>query len=107
MLQIAILGTLLSSTGNMTMGLLMHRPNHQDLETLAEMVATRTITPIIDRRYPLHATADAIRAIGAGQVNGKLVICMNARDSGQCQARFFAVECNRCRARHSREPHAP
>jgi NADPH:quinone reductase-like Zn-dependent oxidoreductase len=78
MLQVAILGSLLSTTGSTSMGLLMHRPNHQDLETLSAMVAAGTIAPIIDRCYQLQETADAIRALGAGQIQGKLVIGIGA-----------------------------
>jgi NADPH:quinone reductase-like Zn-dependent oxidoreductase len=45
-----------------------------DLALLASLVERGTITPVIDRRYPLHQTAEAVRRLGAGGVQGKVVI---------------------------------
>jgi NADPH:quinone reductase-like Zn-dependent oxidoreductase len=47
-----------------------------DLEVLADMLEAGTVTPVIDRRYPLDETADALRYLGQGHVRGKLVITM-------------------------------
>jgi NADPH:quinone reductase-like Zn-dependent oxidoreductase len=46
----------------------------EDLETLAGMLATGAIRPVIERTYPLAETADALRHLGEGHAVGKLVI---------------------------------
>jgi NADPH:quinone reductase-like Zn-dependent oxidoreductase len=45
-----------------------------DLALLAGLVERGTITPVIDRRFPLSQTAEALRRLGAGHVRGKVVI---------------------------------
>ena len=45
-----------------------------DLETLAAMLASGAIRPVIERTYPLAETADALRHLGEGHAAGKLVI---------------------------------
>ena len=45
-----------------------------DLGLLAGLVERGTITPVIDRRFTLSDTAEAVRRLGAGQARGKLVI---------------------------------
>jgi NADPH:quinone reductase-like Zn-dependent oxidoreductase len=44
------------------------------LTLLAGLVERGTITPVIDRTFPLSRTAEALRCLGAGQVCGKVVI---------------------------------
>ncbi len=46
----------------------------QDLLTLADLLATGQITPVIDRTYPLDQAADALRYVAAGHTRGKVVI---------------------------------
>lgn len=46
----------------------------QDLLTLADLLATGTVTPVIDRTYPLDEAADALRHVGAGHSRGKVVV---------------------------------
>lgn len=50
------------------------RENSADLSTLAGMVEAGTLTPVIDRRYPLSGVADAMRDLEAGRVGGKVAI---------------------------------
>lgn len=45
-----------------------------DLLMLNELVAAGKVKPVIDRRYPLHQTADALRYLGEGHARGKIVI---------------------------------
>ena len=45
-----------------------------DLTTLADLVATGKITPVIERMYPLSETADAIRFLEAEHARGKVVL---------------------------------
>jgi NADPH:quinone reductase-like Zn-dependent oxidoreductase len=44
------------------------------LAQLAELVERGTITPVIDRRFALSETAEAIQLLGAGHARGKIVI---------------------------------
>ena len=46
----------------------------RDLLTLADLLAAGQITPVIDRTYPLEEAADALRYVGAGHTQGKVVI---------------------------------
>ncbi len=45
-----------------------------DLALLAELVERGTITPVIDRRFALTETAEAVRILGTEHVRGKFVI---------------------------------
>jgi NADPH:quinone reductase-like Zn-dependent oxidoreductase len=46
----------------------------ENLALLAGLVECGTITPVIDRRFALSKTADAVRRLGAGPILGKVVI---------------------------------
>lgn len=48
--------------------------NKADLAILAELTATGKVTPVIDRTYQLSETADAMRYLGEGHAQGKIVI---------------------------------
>ena len=45
-----------------------------DLVTLTEMIEAGTLTPVIDRTYPLIEAPDAIRYLGEGHAAGKIVV---------------------------------
>lgn len=59
------------------MGLHLAHLTSEDMNTLAEMMATGIVTPVIDRRYPLAETAEAIRYLEEGHARGKVVITMD------------------------------
>ncbi|TFD49683.1 NAD(P)-dependent alcohol dehydrogenase [Cryobacterium frigoriphilum] len=48
----------------------------QDLLTLADLLSTGQVTPVIDRTYPLDEAADALRYVAAGHTRGKVVVTM-------------------------------
>lgn len=48
----------------------------QDLLTLADLLTTEQVTPVIDRTYPLSEAADALRYVAAGHTRGKVVITL-------------------------------
>ncbi|HEX6667920.1 MAG TPA: zinc-binding dehydrogenase, partial [Gemmatimonadales bacterium] len=52
------------------------KADSEGLALLAGLVERGTITPVIERRFTLSETADAVRGLGAGHVRGKVVICM-------------------------------
>lgn len=48
--------------------------NRPDMAVLQEFLEAGTLTPVIDRRYPLSEAADAVRYMGEGHARGKIVI---------------------------------
>jgi NADPH:quinone reductase-like Zn-dependent oxidoreductase len=51
--------------------------NKDDLNTLSELMQAGKVTPVIDRRYKLSETAEAIRYLEKGHARGKVVITMD------------------------------
>jgi len=72
--QAMLLGPVMSRTGRQKMGNSAHKPNTQDLLVMKELIEEGLVTPVIDRRYPLGETAEAIRYLEAGHAQGKVVI---------------------------------
>ena len=70
-------GPFLSIMGGQKMGNHMSNPNHVDLSLRAEIVASAKVKPVIDRRYPLSQTADAIRYLEEGHAKGKVIITLH------------------------------
>ena len=52
----------------------MARPRPNDLKSLAEFVQTGKVHPVIDRRYPLNNTGQAIAYVEEGHARGKVII---------------------------------
>jgi len=76
-LQAFLLGPLISMTGSKKMGIVMWKPNNQeDLAILEELFEAGKVVPIIDRRYPLSETAEALQYLEEGHARGKIVITM-------------------------------
>ena len=71
--QVMFLGPWISMTGSKKMGILAHKPN-KDLAFMKELFEAGKVVPIIDRRYPLNETAEALRYFGEGHARGKVVI---------------------------------
>ena len=43
---------------------------------MSDLIETGQIAPVIDRRYPLSRVAEAVRYLGEGNAQGKVVITM-------------------------------
>ena len=54
--------------------LLVPKEHYADLERLTAYIEAGTVTPSIDRTYPLDQAADAMQQLIAGQVRGKITI---------------------------------
>jgi NADPH:quinone reductase-like Zn-dependent oxidoreductase len=54
--------------------LMMSSPTDKDLSALSDLVAAGKVMPVIDRRYPLSETADAMRHLETGHARGKVVV---------------------------------
>jgi NADPH:quinone reductase-like Zn-dependent oxidoreductase len=50
------------------------KSNQEDLSFLKELMEAGKITPVIDRRYRLSETPQAIKYLGEGKAQGKIVI---------------------------------
>ena len=64
----------LMSFGSKKMLSLATKANQKDLEFIVKMAEDGKIKPVIDRRYPLDKTADAIHYLSEGHASGKVVI---------------------------------
>ena len=71
-----LLGPLLSLATGRKLGLMLWwKPfDPADTATLSGLLEAGAIRPAIDRRYPLAAVPDALRAVAAGRATGKLII---------------------------------
>ncbi len=74
--QVVILGPLLRGRSGRKIRLLMVRPNATDLTHVTELCRAGTISPVIDRRYPLSEVPEALRYLGEGRAKGKVVITL-------------------------------
>jgi NADPH:quinone reductase-like Zn-dependent oxidoreductase len=59
------------------MTMFMAELNKSDLSLLADLMEAGTITPVIDRRFPLSQAADAIRYLETGRARGKVIVTMD------------------------------
>lgn len=57
--------------------MLASKERASDLARLADHIEAGTLTPSIDRTYPLEGVPDAMRHLEAGDVRGKVVITVN------------------------------
>jgi NADPH:quinone reductase-like Zn-dependent oxidoreductase len=56
------------------MHILTVKSNQKDLEFLAKLAGDGKIKPLIERRYSLDQTAEAMRYLNEGHAQGKVVI---------------------------------
>jgi NADPH:quinone reductase-like Zn-dependent oxidoreductase len=81
MFQAMLLGPVISRTGRQKMGNSAHTPNQKDLVFMKELLEAGKVKPVIDRRYPLSETAEAIRYLEEGHARGKVVITVDQNDN--------------------------
>ena len=73
LLSAATMGRVLS-LGSRSFGVLVVRPNRNDLAKLADMAARGDLRTAIDEVYPLEGAPQAVARLGEGRALGKLVI---------------------------------
>jgi len=66
----------LLKTKNLKISSFLAQINQLDLEFIQQLLASGKVKPVIDRRYPLRDTADALRYLGEGHARGKIVVVM-------------------------------
>lgn len=75
LLQAILLGPVISRTGRQKMGLMgIAKINQKDLMYVKELLEAGKIVPVIDRRYHLHETVQALQYLEEGHARGKVVI---------------------------------
>ena len=60
------------------LGTFIGTQNHEDLDTLKELIESGRLSPVVDRTYSLSEVPEAIRYLEKGQVKGKVVITVPA-----------------------------
>lgn len=80
MMQAMLLGPWMSRRGEQKLGNLLAKPNKEDLAFIKDLLEAGKVKPVIDRRYPLSETADAIRYLEEGHAQGKVVINVQQAD---------------------------
>jgi NADPH:quinone reductase-like Zn-dependent oxidoreductase len=56
------------------MGMFISHGSAEDLATLAGMMQSGAVTPVVDRTYPLAETAEAMRYLETGRARGKVIV---------------------------------
>jgi NADPH:quinone reductase-like Zn-dependent oxidoreductase len=72
--QILLLGPWIRATTGKKIRILAVKPNLKDMVYMTELCEAGKVTPVIDRRYPLSEVPEAIRYLGEGRTQGKVVI---------------------------------
>lgn len=72
--QILLLGPWIRRTTGRNVRILMVPQNRKDLIAITELCETGKIIPVIDRQYPLSEVPEALRYVGEGRAQGKVVI---------------------------------
>jgi NADPH:quinone reductase-like Zn-dependent oxidoreductase len=78
--QAMLLGPLNSKTGGKKMGNVSAKANQKDLAYIIGLLEAGKVVPVIDKRYPLTETAEALQYLGAGHARGKVVITVEDND---------------------------
>jgi D-arabinose 1-dehydrogenase-like Zn-dependent alcohol dehydrogenase len=60
--------------GSRRVVLFIAKLNKADLQVLRELLEAGKVTPVLDRRYALHEVPEALRYLGQGHAQGKIVI---------------------------------
>jgi len=74
LVQVMLQGPWISMTGSQKMTNMVLKPNKNDLVSMKELIETGKVKPVIDRCYPLSEVPEALRYLGKGQAQGKVVI---------------------------------
>jgi NADPH:quinone reductase-like Zn-dependent oxidoreductase len=74
MFQAMLLGPWISIAGSKKMGGLSAKVKQKDLVFIKELLEAGKVRSVIDRRYPLSEVPEALRYLGEGHAQGKVVI---------------------------------
>ena len=72
--QSMLMGSMMSETGGRKMRGVSAKRSQNDLVFIKELFEAGKVKSVIDRRYPLTETAEALRYLGEGHARGKVVV---------------------------------
>jgi NADPH:quinone reductase-like Zn-dependent oxidoreductase len=81
MVQALFLAPLISKTGSKKMGTSSAKLNQKDLILVKELLVAGKVVPVVEKRYPLRQAAEALRYLGEGHAQGKIVITLAQNDT--------------------------
>jgi NADPH:quinone reductase-like Zn-dependent oxidoreductase len=67
-------GMVLSKFVSQKFGMMLANLNHDDLAILGDLMQSGKVTPVIDRRYKLSETGEALRYLEKGHARGKVAV---------------------------------
>ena len=70
-------GLMLSPFVSQKFGMIVADLNKEDLATLGDLMQSGKLTPVIDRRYKLSETPEALRYVEKGHARGKVVVTVD------------------------------
>ena len=79
-LQVLLLGPWIRRTTGKKTRLLVVQSNLRDLVFMTELYEAGKVVPVIDRRYPLSEVPEALRYLGEGHAQGKVVITLEGNN---------------------------
>ena len=74
MFQSLLLGPVIRRITSKNIKLLVVQTDSKDLVVMTELIGSGKVKLVIDKRYPLSETAEALRYLGEGHAKGKIVI---------------------------------
>lgn len=75
--QFALAGPVLQKATHKKLGLLIHKPDNEDLKFINQLAEAGKVMSVIDKTYPLREVPEALAYLGAGQAKGKVIISIN------------------------------
>lgn len=72
--QVMLFGAWFSRNSQHTISNFMAKANQDDLAFMSELLASGAVIPVIDKRFPLEQTSEAMRYFEDGRTQGKVVI---------------------------------
>jgi NADPH:quinone reductase-like Zn-dependent oxidoreductase len=81
LIAILLLGPAMRRTTGKHIRILAVQRNRNDLVSITELCEAGKIVPVIDSRYPLPEVPEALRSLGEGRTNGKVVITIEQNDT--------------------------
>jgi D-arabinose 1-dehydrogenase-like Zn-dependent alcohol dehydrogenase len=64
------------------LGLLANPLTAEDISVVSDLLASGKLNPVIDKRYSLEQTSEALRYLGTGKVRGKLIVRIDQAAAG-------------------------
>lgn len=78
LLQVMVMGQVLSKKDGQRFATFIKESNQANLEFVRQLLDDGKIQPVIDRQYPLPEVADAVRYVEDGHAKGKVVLTVAA-----------------------------